>query len=475
MRHCIWRPRGDVDARAHGRPWRQCGRHDGAQRAGGGGGVRGLRLVVRGHRPDGAGGDHARLRGPLHRPADRAAARGRAGSTRSVRPSTAPAPCRARSCSSREPRTPWSRRHRPRACAPPSRAAGTTCDLEFFEGEGHGFRRADTLTACLEAELAFYLAGTSASRIERGGSFTATPCVRGFCDAMPNDSTTTPPSWAAPLVELWQRVRRPHRSGSPRSWATRCSTGSARSSRSSPSTPRPTRSTRSGGAWRCCPSSSAPWPRACWPGPCAAPAGGNPASALTTRQHQRAWVTRIVGGGLRVRRLARHSRSASRSCGGSTAWPDPTCSPRSPPSRSGVRTSSTAQDPYIPLVRLHHAVQVPRARRAGLRRLPAVPAAHGRRRHSERDLAEQRAERRADLLLPDHARRGRGRALPVPGRRATQDPRHSGAHHPPAGRRCRWPPEATTSRSWRSCSWPWCWPNDGDPSPRVSSSASRRP
>ncbi len=37
-------------------------------------------------------------------------------------------------------------------------AAGTTCDLRFFEGEGHGFRQADTLTACLEAELAFYLA-----------------------------------------------------------------------------------------------------------------------------------------------------------------------------------------------------------------------------------------------------------------------------------------------------------------------------
>ena len=35
--------------------------------------------------------------------------------------------------------------------------AGTPCDLEFFEVEGHGFRRADTLTACLEAELAFYL------------------------------------------------------------------------------------------------------------------------------------------------------------------------------------------------------------------------------------------------------------------------------------------------------------------------------
>jgi dipeptidyl aminopeptidase/acylaminoacyl peptidase len=37
------------------------------------------------------------------------------------------------------------------------KTAGTPCDLEFFEGEGHGFRRADTLTACLEAELAFYL------------------------------------------------------------------------------------------------------------------------------------------------------------------------------------------------------------------------------------------------------------------------------------------------------------------------------
>lgn len=37
-------------------------------------------------------------------------------------------------------------------------AAGTRCELRFFEGEGHGFRRADTLTACLEAELSFYLA-----------------------------------------------------------------------------------------------------------------------------------------------------------------------------------------------------------------------------------------------------------------------------------------------------------------------------
>ena len=36
-------------------------------------------------------------------------------------------------------------------------AAGTRCDLRFFDGEAHGFRRADTLVACLEAELSFYL------------------------------------------------------------------------------------------------------------------------------------------------------------------------------------------------------------------------------------------------------------------------------------------------------------------------------
>jgi dipeptidyl aminopeptidase/acylaminoacyl peptidase len=36
-------------------------------------------------------------------------------------------------------------------------AAGTPCRLRFFEGEGHGFRRAETLAAAYEAELAFYL------------------------------------------------------------------------------------------------------------------------------------------------------------------------------------------------------------------------------------------------------------------------------------------------------------------------------
>jgi dipeptidyl aminopeptidase/acylaminoacyl peptidase len=35
-------------------------------------------------------------------------------------------------------------------------SAGRICELRIFEGEGHGFRRADTLEAAYEAELAFY-------------------------------------------------------------------------------------------------------------------------------------------------------------------------------------------------------------------------------------------------------------------------------------------------------------------------------
>jgi dipeptidyl aminopeptidase/acylaminoacyl peptidase len=35
-------------------------------------------------------------------------------------------------------------------------AAGQRCTVHFFEGESHGFRRAETLVACLEEELDFY-------------------------------------------------------------------------------------------------------------------------------------------------------------------------------------------------------------------------------------------------------------------------------------------------------------------------------
>ena len=36
------------------------------------------------------------------------------------------------------------------------RARGIEAEYHAFEGEGHGFRRADTLTTCIEEELAFY-------------------------------------------------------------------------------------------------------------------------------------------------------------------------------------------------------------------------------------------------------------------------------------------------------------------------------
>jgi dipeptidyl aminopeptidase/acylaminoacyl peptidase len=35
-------------------------------------------------------------------------------------------------------------------------AADGHCEVIFFEGEGHGFRRAETLEACLNEEVAFY-------------------------------------------------------------------------------------------------------------------------------------------------------------------------------------------------------------------------------------------------------------------------------------------------------------------------------
>jgi dipeptidyl aminopeptidase/acylaminoacyl peptidase len=35
-------------------------------------------------------------------------------------------------------------------------ARGVRCEARYFAGESHGFRRADTLVACFEAELRFY-------------------------------------------------------------------------------------------------------------------------------------------------------------------------------------------------------------------------------------------------------------------------------------------------------------------------------
>jgi dipeptidyl aminopeptidase/acylaminoacyl peptidase len=37
------------------------------------------------------------------------------------------------------------------------RARGLRCDHVVFDGEGHGFRRAETLTRCAELEIAFVI------------------------------------------------------------------------------------------------------------------------------------------------------------------------------------------------------------------------------------------------------------------------------------------------------------------------------
>ena len=115
------------------------------------------------------------------------------------------------------------------------------------------------------------------------------------------------------------------------------------------------------------------------------------------------------------------------------------------------------QDPYHTLVRLPHAVKYHAPGEpdyAGF--LPYLPA-HGGGGHPERHLAQQRAQRRPHLLLPHHARRWppwrSTCAGPTAAARSARCRRSSSCRW----RRCRWPPEATTSRSWRSSCSPWCW------------------
>ena len=76
-------------------------------------------------------------------------------------------------------------------------ARGVRCELLAFAGESHGFRRAETLEACLEAELAFYRRGPVApSRGEdlRRGGGTVGSVVQGhgrgspYCRAGPRES-----------------------------------------------------------------------------------------------------------------------------------------------------------------------------------------------------------------------------------------------------------------------------------------------
>ena len=202
------------------------------------------------------------------------------------------------------------------------------------------------------------------------GCHPALPRVRGFFEnAMPTNSATIP-SWAAPVADLWQRALEPDEADLPRSRVTRCCTWPVPlfalahhlhvDQRALPGVgahgpARPSHSARVasavaglGGA------------------PCAA--GGNPATALTKRPAPARLAGPDRGGRVRVRRRARRSRSVSRSCGASTAWPAPTSSPRWSRSRSAVRTSSAARIPTIRWSGCHHAVKYHAPGRAGLSR-----------------------------------------------------------------------------------------------------------
>ena len=67
-------------------------------------------------------------------------------------------------------------------------AAGRHCDVRFFEGEGHGFRRAETLETCLEEELGFYRRSSASERL--GPKVAVRPAGR-LCQAVGTPMSTT--------------------------------------------------------------------------------------------------------------------------------------------------------------------------------------------------------------------------------------------------------------------------------------------
>ena len=148
--------RGTVDGSAHGHPGRQRGRLHHAVRAHLHGRVLGRRQLLRRRRPGGAGPRHAQVRVALPGP-DRGALSGRGGGLpASARRSTSSIASRRPCWCSRAPTTRWCRRPRRtswwRRCA----RNGVPYAYLLFEGEGHGFRRAENIRRSLEAELSFY-------------------------------------------------------------------------------------------------------------------------------------------------------------------------------------------------------------------------------------------------------------------------------------------------------------------------------
>ena len=293
------------------------------------------------------------------------------------------------------------------------------CDLRFFEGEGHGFRRADTLTACLEAELAFYLR-SSASRISQRVLVPASPPVRGFRrhadhSRLPYD-VRCPGAGAAVRAGVPRRVMRASR---PRR-ATPCCTSAAPCSRLLTIYTSTNALYQVWGRMALSPfvfgarGLGRRWPvlvrrarrrngdgRALTDAP--APAGlGGPIVIAGVRLRRARWPSRM---GLEI--LWRFDGApgshlqpevTSVEVGGQDLVKGRTRTSRSTACTTRCRTTRRAS-PTTP----------------GF--LPYLPR-HGGAGHPERHLAQQRAERRPHLLLPDHAGGGRGGPVPVPGRPA---------------------------------------------------------
>ena len=304
-------------------------------------------------------------------------------------------------------------------------AEGRHCEVRFFAGEGHGFRRAETLEAAFEAELGFYLRVLGAlSRIPR-----AWPTGDPLCQAV-GTPMSTPRSRFSAVRSLRDRAlhrlrvdqsrgggRHALRAGAAfagltiltstlalyRQWAelavgpflfgTVCSVLLG---------PR-------GGAAGCRPEQ--------WP--------GRPAVTWTVVAGS-PWLSASSP-------APPPSRWASRSSGAPTATPVRTSSPRSRTSNTAGQTVVKGKDPYHDVTNPHGKVVYHPPGVSDRELVRALPAPHDGVRHAQREEARHRPDRRPDLLQPGHPAGGRRRALPLPGRRAAQDARPPGHRHPPHG------------------------------------------